>query len=74
MTDATARWIVGSGMSALGLLGLAMASRALDPMIDLFGLGLAGFALIFVSGLVKAHWDEVDRQRFLARLDGADRW
>jgi len=74
MTDATARWIVGSGMSALGLLGLVMASRALDPMIDLFGLGLAGFALVFVSGLVKAHWDEVDRRHFLQRIGGGEEW
>ena len=49
--------IVGLLMTALGLIGLVMASGALDNEIYIFGLSLAGFAFVFLLGLVRAYYD-----------------
>jgi hypothetical protein len=38
-----------------------MASGALDNGIYIFGLSLAGFAVVFEIGLVKAHFDRKER-------------
>lgn len=49
--------IVGLLMSVLGLIGLFMAAGATDDAIYVFGLSLAGFAVVFVLGLIRRHFD-----------------
>jgi hypothetical protein len=53
--------VVGVLVLVLGLVGLVMASGALDNEIYVFGLSLAGFAAIFEIGLIKAHFDRKER-------------
>ena len=55
--------VVGVLMAVLGLVGLFMAAGALDDEIYIFGLSLAGFAAVFLIGLVKAHFDALDAAR-----------
>jgi hypothetical protein len=55
--------IVGVLMSLLGLLGLVLASGATDDEIYVFGLSLAGFAVVFVLGLIRKHFDRQDAFR-----------
>jgi hypothetical protein len=55
--------IVGLMMSAFGLLGLILAAGAADDEIYVFGLSLAGFAVVFVIGLVRRHFDRQDSRR-----------
>jgi hypothetical protein len=55
--------IVGLLVLILGFIGLVMASGALDSEIYVFGLSLAGFALLFEIGLVRAHFDRKDAAR-----------
>ncbi len=43
--------VVGVFVAALGLLGLLLASKALDLEIYLFGLSLFGFGVVFVWGI-----------------------
>lgn len=52
--------LVGLLMAVLGLAGLFLASGALDDEIYVFGLSLAGFACLFILGLVRRHFDEQD--------------
>jgi hypothetical protein len=49
--------IVGIFVAILGLVGLVLAAGALDDEIYIFGLGLAGFAVAFDFGLIRAHFD-----------------
>lgn len=55
--------IVGALMAVLGLVGLFMAAGALDNEIYIFGLSLAGFAFVFLLGLVRAHYDRLAAAR-----------
>lgn len=55
--------LVGVLVTVLGLTGLFMAAGALDDEIFVFGLSLAGFAALFVFGLVKGHYDRLDAAR-----------
>ena len=55
--------IVGLLVTVLGLVGLLMASGAMDNEIYIFGLALAGFAVLFDVGLVRRHYDRVDAAR-----------
>jgi hypothetical protein len=55
--------IVGVLVSLLGLLGLVLASGATDDEIYVFGLSLAGFAVVFVFGLIRKHFDRQDARR-----------
>jgi hypothetical protein len=50
--------VVGLMVAVFGLVGLILASGALDLEMYVFGLSLAGFATLFVLGLVRRHWDE----------------
>ncbi len=52
--------LVGVMVGVFGLIGLILASRALDIEIYVFGLSLAVFALLFIFGLVRRHYDIVD--------------
>ncbi len=53
--------IVGVTMVPLGLLGLLMASRALDLEMSVFGYSLAFFAASFGFGVLKGFYDRADR-------------
>ena len=52
--------IMGVLMGLFGLIGLFMAAGARDAEIYLFGLSLAGFAVLFLFGLIRRHYDEID--------------
>jgi hypothetical protein len=52
--------IVGALVLVLGLIGLVLASGALDGEIFIFGLSLAGFAVLFEFGLIRRHFDRKD--------------
>ncbi len=60
MTSASS-WLVGGVVALLGLVGLFLASRALDPGVELFGLALFLFAVLFVFGLIRRAWDARER-------------
>lgn len=63
MHEQTSDLVVGLLVLILGLVGLVMASGALDDAIYVFGLSLAGFAVVFEIGLVKRHFDRLDAAR-----------
>jgi hypothetical protein len=58
--------IVGLMMAMLGLIGLILASGAQDDEMYVFGLSLAGFAMVFLFGQIRRHFD-----REAARMNGA---
>ena len=45
-------WILGIVMTALVLLGLVIASHAVDPVMYYFGLGLCLFGILFNYGMI----------------------
>lgn len=55
-------------ISVPGLIGLFLASGAHDDAMYLFGLSLAGFAVVFVFGAVRRHYDPIDAARAAARV------
>jgi len=57
MNGAVSDLVVGLLMAVLGLVGLFLAAGAVDDEIYIFGLGLAGLAVLFDIGIVKAHFD-----------------
>jgi hypothetical protein len=59
--------LVGILVLVLGLVGLYLASGALDDEIYIFGLGLALFAIVFDIGLVKRHYDRIEALRAEAK-------
>ncbi len=61
---------VGLLMAVLGLCGLLVASGAHDNEMYVFGLSLAGFAAVFVFGLLRRHYDRVDAARHALRAGG----
>ena len=48
-------WILGVAMGALVLLGLIVASHAVDPVMYYVGLGLCLFGVLFNYGLISRH-------------------
>ncbi len=61
--------VMGSLMVPMGLLGLLVASRALDPEMYVFGVSLTAFAVLFGFGLIKRHYDIADTQSALSKDD-----
>jgi hypothetical protein len=57
--------VVGVLVLVLGLIGLKMASGALDDEIYVFGLSMALFAVLFEFGLIRRYFD---RQEAAARV------
>jgi hypothetical protein len=55
--------IVGILMTVFGLVGLILAAGATDDEMYVFGLSLAGFAVVFVIGLIRRHYDKQDARR-----------
>ncbi len=70
MKTETANTVVGICMIPLGLLGLLIASRALDAEMSVFGYGLILFAALFGFSLIKDHYDRLEAAP--ARMPGAD--
>ena len=62
--------IVGLLMTALGLIGLFAAAGAQDNEMYIFGLALAGWAVLFVFGLMRRHYDRCDAARALVHASG----
>lgn len=60
MKNETADVVVGVCMIPLGLLGLLIASRALDIEMSVFGYGLLIFASLFGFSLIKQHYDRLE--------------
>jgi hypothetical protein len=54
-------WAIGAVVALLGVLGLVLASRAMDGAVALFGLALFGFAVLFDFGLIRRAYDERER-------------
>lgn len=54
-------WVIGALMSLCGILGLVLASGALDAGMYHFGFALFGFSVLFVFWLIKSHFDEAAR-------------
>lgn len=52
-SDTIGAWILGIIMSVLALLGLVMASAAVDPIFHGTGLALSAFGILFVFVLIK---------------------
>jgi hypothetical protein len=61
--------VTGGLMVPMGLLGLLVASRAVDSEMYLFGLSLAAFAALFGFGLIKRHFDLADTQAIHTKDD-----
>ena len=56
----TSDLVVGAMRSVFGLVGLVLASGATDNEMYVFGLSLAGFAAVFVVGLIRRHYDKAE--------------
>ena len=65
--EETAKWIAGGLVSLVGIVGLFLAANAIDRGIYIFGLALAGFAVIYVFALIRQAFDERDA-RIAAQL------
>lgn len=63
MEDEISGIVVGAMVAVLGLVGLVMASGAYDTEIFIFGLSLAGFAVLFDIGLIRRHFDRQAARR-----------
>jgi hypothetical protein len=55
--------IVGLLVAAFGLIGLILASGAMDDEMFVFGLSLFGFACVFDFGLLRRHFDKREASR-----------
>ena len=58
--EETSEILTGVLVAVLGLVGLLLASGALDDEMYLFGFSLAGFALAFDVMLIRQHHDRLD--------------
>ena len=66
-------WLVGILVAALGLIGLFLASRALDQGVALFGVLLFLFAVLFEFGLIRRVYDEREKAVAEAALSAGSR-
>jgi hypothetical protein len=55
--------IVGLMVAGFGLIGLILASGAMDDEMFVFGLSLFGFACVFDFGLLRRHFDKREAGR-----------
>ncbi len=67
MQEYLSGWIVGIMVSAFGLIGLYVAAGARDLEMTIFGIALVAFAILFVIGLIRRHYDDVDASRATAK-------
>ena len=61
--EGSVKWIASGLVGVLGLVGLFLAANALDRGMHVFGLGLAGFAIVYVFAQMKQGFDASDRAR-----------
>ncbi len=52
-SDTTGAWVLGVIMGLISLLGLIMASGAVDPIFYRTGLALTIFGVLFIFFLIK---------------------
>ena len=62
--------VVGLMMSAFGMLGLFLAAGSHDVEMYIFGLALAGFAVLFVGGQIRRRFNEAEALA-LVRQEGS---
>lgn len=62
--------IVGLLMIVFSLIGLFLAAGAHDNEMYVFGLSLAGWGIVFVFGLIRRHYDELDAARAAVEAAG----
>lgn len=62
MEDRVSSWVMGAFVGVLGLVGLVLAAGAHDVPIYGFGLGVFGFAILFVFFLVKRSFDRAGEE------------
>ena len=53
--------VAGAMMLVFCLIGLVLASGATDDEMYVFGLSLAGFAAVFIVGLIRRHYDKAEK-------------
>lgn len=58
----TAKWIASGIVGVLGIFGLFLAANAGDRGFYLFGVGLAAFAVVYISAQMKQSFDAADRE------------
>jgi hypothetical protein len=63
MSASFADSLVGIAVAVLGILGLFMASGAVDSEIYLFGLSLFALSVLFNFSLIKSAFDRQDAAR-----------
>jgi len=61
--DGTLKWIASGLVGVLGIVGLFLAANAHDRGIYVFGLALAGFAVVYVFAQMKQGFDASDHAR-----------
>lgn len=70
MSNKLGIWIIGAMVAGLGLIGLFLSAHADDGVMHLSGLLIAGFAVLFVFGLIGGHADMAEAS---TTGEGADR-
>lgn len=50
-------WPLGAVVAVLGVLGLFLAASARDSALYIFGLGLLGFACLYIFDLMRRSFD-----------------
>jgi hypothetical protein len=61
--------VVGLMMAVFGLIGLFLIAGAADAEMYVFGFSLSGFAVCFIFGLIRRHYDRYDAERAAMRED-----
>ena len=56
----TGHWILGGIVAATALYALVIASHAHSQGVYLAGLIYAGFAVLFIMGLIRRSYDRLD--------------
>jgi hypothetical protein len=78
MSEQISDLVMSALMGLFGMVGLFLAARAEDAEMYLFGLSLAGFAVLFLFGLIRRHFDQIDEtatapaEAVAARVSGHD--
>lgn len=52
--------VIGVLMALFGLIGIFLAAGARDIEMSIFGFSLAGFAIAFIFGLLRSHYDMIE--------------
>ena len=55
--------IIGVLMAVFGIVGLVLAAGAMDNEMYVFGFSLFAFAVAFIFGLIRRHYDRAEAAR-----------